>query len=73
MCRLCDVDVETQHHIMNCEVVRGTDRTIAVEPYMSDNVPLDHKDELQELKDRYDKFRELVSNRQQKEPPINLS
>ena len=73
MCSLCDVDVETQYHIVNCEFVRGTDRTIAVEPYMSDCVPLDHKDELQELKDRYDKFRELVSNKQKKEASINSS
>ena len=60
MCRLCGVDIETQYHILNCQFVRGTDRLISLDPYLKNNVPLDQKDELQMLKDRYDEFHELV-------------
>ena len=41
MCRLCAVDIESQDHIVNCVFVRGANQIIPIEPYLSDNVPLD--------------------------------
>ena len=66
MCRLCDVDIESQFHIMNCVFVRGTNQIIPLEPYLCNIVPLDKLNELQELKDRYTTFQELVTK---KSPP----
>ena len=64
--RLCDVDIESQFHIMNCVFVRGTNQIIPLEPYLCNIVPLDKLNELQELKDRYTTFQELVTK---KSPP----
>ena len=66
MCRLCTVDIESQHHIVNCVAVRGTNRIIPLEPYLSNSVPLDKIDELQVLIDRYDSFQELVTKSHRK-------
>ena len=73
MCRLCNVDSESQHHTVNCAFVRGTNPTITLEPYLSDNVPLDKIGELQTLKDRYTEFQELVSKKNHRKPPTNSS
>ena len=73
MCRLCAVDIESQDHIVNCVFVRGANQIIPIEPYLSDNVPLDKINELQVLKDRYSTFQDLASKNHQGEKQTNVS
>lgn len=53
--------------------VRGANQIIPIEPYLSDNVPLDKINELQVLKDRYSTFQDLASKNHQGEKQTNVS
>ena len=59
-CRLCKKEEETQEHVLNCELIRGEDRTISLTAVkgMDEN----NYEDVLEIAKRFIKFQEIISS-----------
>ena len=64
ICRLCDVSIETQEHIVNCTQVRGDNPPINFDQFYQSHIEPDCIDifDLMEVRDRYKLFLKLTNN-----------
>ena len=64
ICRLCDVSIETQEHIVNCTLVRGDNPPIAFEQFYQPHIEPECIDifDLIEVRDRYKLFLKLTNS-----------
>ena len=64
ICRLCDVSIETQEHIVNCTLVRGDNPPITFEQFYQPHIEPECIDifDLIEVRDRYKLFLKLTNS-----------
>ena len=70
ICRLCNVCIETQEHIINCRCVRTPqDEIISLHQYYQPELDIDNIDiiELTSIKERYKRFLSLINNASQED------
>ena len=60
-CRMCNVQIESQNHTINCKQLFPSDATISLQTYMSSSFEVD-LEQLQEIERRYKHFQAQCKN-----------
>ena len=61
ICRMCNVQIESQNHTINCKQLFPSDATISLQTYMSSSFEVD-LEQLQEIERRYKHFQAQCKN-----------